>query len=73
VIKEGEYGRVVRDKSAEAYLADGVVQFHRRKRGDGSLIPMFRVVKMRGAEIDSRYYALQVSSGNLRFVPAVAT
>ncbi len=71
VIKEGDYSKTVRGKAAEAYLADGVVQFHRRKRYDGSLVPMFRVLKMRGAEIDSKYYALQVSSGNLRFVPAV--
>lgn len=73
VIKEGDYSKSVRGKAAEAYLADGVVQFHRRKREDGSLVPMFRVLKMRGAEIDSKYYALQVSSGSLRFVPAVAT
>ena len=73
VIKEGDYTKTVRGKAAEAYLADGVVQFHRRKRYDGSLVPMFRILKMRGAEIDSKYYALQVSSGSLRFVPAVAT
>ncbi len=73
VVREGEYSMTVHSKGAEAYLADGVVQFHRRKRGDGALVPMFRVLKMRGAEIDSRYFALQVSSGNLRFVSAVAT
>ncbi len=72
-VREGDYSRVVRAKSADAYLADGVIQFHRRKGADGSLAPMFRVLKMRGADIDSRYYSLQVSSGSLRFVPAVAT
>lgn len=71
-IKEGEFPGAIRGRSAEAYLADGVIQFHRRKGSDGTLVPMFRVLKMRGAEIDSRYFALQISSGNLRFVPAIA-
>lgn len=71
-IKEGEFPGAIRGRSAEAYLADGVIQFHRRKGMDGTLVPMFRVLKMRGAEINSRYFALQISSGNLRFVPAVA-
>lgn len=71
-VMEGEYSKVLRSKRPEIYLADGIVQFHRIDRGNGESVPMFRVLKMRGAEIDCRYYSLQLNSGSLKFVPAVA-
>lgn len=73
VIREGEYTRALSSRKPEIYLADGIIQFNRRKKKGGDLEPMFRVLKMRGAEIDGRYYALQLSSGSLKFVPAAAT
>jgi KaiC/GvpD/RAD55 family RecA-like ATPase len=71
-IREGSYASVLGERTAEAYLADGVVQFSSRQTEDGNTMPVFRVLKMRGSEIDTGYYAIQLSSGALKFVPAVA-
>ena len=71
-IREGSYASALRERTAEAYLADGVVQFSSRQTEDGNTMPVFRVLKMRGSEIDTGYYAIQLSSGALKFVPAVA-
>ncbi|MBX8631529.1 MAG: hypothetical protein J9259_03275 [Thermoplasmata archaeon YP2-bin.285] len=71
-IREGSYSTAVREKAADAYLADGVVQFSSRSTESGNTIPVFRVMKLRGAEIDTRYYTIQLASGTLKFVPAVA-
>jgi len=73
MIREGAYELNIRDRSADAYLADGILQFSKKKRRDGSTVPVFRVMKLRGAEIDPSSYALQLSSRSLRVIPSVAS
>ncbi len=70
-IKEGSYDISISEKSAEAYLADGVIQFTRTGDGSHGTVPMFRLMKMRGAKIDPSYYAFQFVSGDLKIVSAV--
>ena len=70
-VKEGSYDISVSEKSAEAYLADGVVQFTRAGDSAHGTMPIFRLMKMRGARIDSGYYAFQFVSGTLKIVSAV--
>ena len=70
-VKEGSYDISVSEESAEAYLADGVVQFTRAGDSAHGTMPIFRLMKMRGARIDSSYYAFQFVSGTLKIVSAV--
>ncbi len=70
-IKEGSYERSISEKSAEAYLADGVVQFINAGSPAQGTVTVLRMMKMRGARIDSSYFAIQFVSGSLKIVPSV--
>ncbi|MEM3852641.1 MAG: ATPase domain-containing protein [Methanomassiliicoccales archaeon] len=71
IIREGDYVHAVRSRYAEAFLADGVVQFLAKGREDGGAIRMFRVIKMRGAEIDSRFFSIHWTSRGMVIMPAI--
>ncbi|MFA5313309.1 MAG: ATPase domain-containing protein [Methanomassiliicoccales archaeon] len=46
------------DISQEAYLSDGVVELKMKELNDSRVQRWMRVIKMRGMNIDTRYYAL---------------
>lgn len=71
LIEEGDYRSVVKRKTAEAYLCDGVFQFMTRKMQDGTLSRVMRVLKLRGSEIDPRFFTIQFSGKSIHLNPSI--
>jgi KaiC/GvpD/RAD55 family RecA-like ATPase len=63
VISETPMTRLEREGHMELYVADGVVEIIMKEVGDSHIQRWLRCIKMRGANIDPRYYAL-MHAGN---------
>lgn len=64
VISETPMARLERDGHMELYVADGAIEIVLKEVGDSHIQRWLRCIKMRGANIDPRYYALMHAGGS---------
>jgi KaiC/GvpD/RAD55 family RecA-like ATPase len=64
VISETPMALLEREGHMELYVADGAIELVLKEVGDSHIQRWLRCLKMRGANIDSRYYALMHAGGS---------
>jgi len=58
VITENTSDNYDESNQGEAYLSDGIIELLMREMGDSRVQRWIRIVKMRGANVDARYYSM---------------
>jgi KaiC/GvpD/RAD55 family RecA-like ATPase len=64
VISETPMARLEKDGHMELYVADGALELVMKEVGDSHIQRWIRCIKMRGANIDSRYHTLMHAGGS---------
>ena len=64
VISETPMARLEGDRKMELYVADGALELSLKETGDCHVQRWMRCVKMRGANIDPRYYCMMHAGGS---------
>lgn len=62
---------LVNSREGELYLADGVLELQMKEIGDQRVQRWIRCVKMRGVNVDPRYYLLKFENGAFHLQPLV--
>lgn len=72
LITELPIDTLVDSKEGELYLADGALELRMKETDDQRVQRWIRCVKMRGVDVDPRYYLLKFENGAFRLQPIVA-